>query len=88
MTARNVFGAEIDCSVWKRRFYRTLGWLFRTYVACLGVVSLYSLLWLFEIAGLLDDEQLAAIWLAIVAMGVVFLALLIPVYYTSGGRRP
>ena len=67
----------------KRRLYHVIGWGLRTYVACLFVVGLYSLLWIAEVAGYLDERTLAAIWLAIAGMGTAFLVLLIPLFYTS-----
>ena len=67
----------------KTTLYHVVGWGLRIYVACLAVVGLYSVLWLAEIAGYLDEEMLAAIWVSIAAMGTVFLVLLIPLYYSS-----
>ena len=67
----------------KTTLYHVVGWGFRIYVACLTVVGLYSVLWLAEVAGYLDEEMLAAIWVSIAAMGTVFLVLLIPLYYSS-----
>lgn len=72
----------------KVHLYHAVGVGLRIYVLCLAVAGLYSLLWLAEIAGYLDERTLGAIWLAIAAMGTVFLVLLIPLYYTSrSGRR-
>lgn len=67
----------------KRTIYRAVGYGLRLYVACLAVVGLYSVLWLAEIAGYLDEQTLTAIWFAVAGMGVAFLVLLIPLFYSS-----
>ncbi|GAB3035041.1 hypothetical protein [Natronobiforma cellulositropha] len=67
----------------RTHLYHVVGLGLRLYVASLVIVGLYSLLWLAEIAGYVDERTLGAIWLAIAAMGTVFLVLLIPLYYTS-----
>lgn len=72
----------------KAHLYHAVGYGLRIYVACLAVAGLYSVLWVAEVAGYLDEGTLAAIWLAIAAMGTVFLVLLIPLFYSSrAGRR-
>ena len=69
--------------VTKTRLYHVVGWGLRIYVACLLVVGAYSVLWLAEVAGYLDERTLAIIWLAVAGMGTAFLVLLIPHYYSS-----
>ena len=70
----------------RTRLYHVVGWGLRIYVACLLVVGLYSVLWLAEVAGYLDEQTLAVIWLAIAGMGTAFLVLLVPLFYTSRMR--
>ncbi|MFC3959542.1 hypothetical protein [Halovivax cerinus] len=67
----------------RTRLYHVVGWGIRIYVACLLVVGLYSVLWLAEVAGYLDQRTLAVIWLAVAGMGSTFLVLLVPLYYSS-----
>lgn len=79
---------ELPSRPWatKTRLYTVVGWGLRIYVACLLVVGLYSVLWLAEIAGYLDEQTLAVIWVAVAAMGTAFLVLLIPLFYSSRMR--
>lgn len=67
----------------RTRLYHVVGWGIRLYVACLLVVGCYSILWLAEVAGYLDQRTLAVIWLAVAGMGSAFLVLLVPLYYSS-----
>ena len=53
----------------KTRLYHVVGWGLRIYVACLIVVGLYSVLWVAQVAGYLDERTLAVIWLAVAGMG-------------------
>jgi len=59
----------------------------RIYVTCVLVAGLYSVLWLAEIAGYLDERIIGVIWLSIAAMGVAFLVLLLPMYWSKRSRR-
>ncbi|WP_254864216.1 hypothetical protein [Halovivax gelatinilyticus] len=70
----------------KTTLYHVVGWGLRIYVACLLVIGLYSVLWLAEVAGYLDEQTLAVIWLAVAGMGTAFLVLLVPLYYSSRRR--
>ncbi|MFC6717969.1 hypothetical protein ACFQGT_10055 [Natrialbaceae archaeon GCM10025810] len=63
--------------------YRVVRWGLRVYFVSLLVASVYSLLWVFEIAGVLPRGLLSTIWIGIAAMGTVFLALLVPLFYTT-----
>lgn len=55
--------------LWRQRLYTAVGLGLRMYIAALGVVGLYSLLWLLELSGYLASDTLATIWLAIAGMG-------------------
>ncbi|AGB17621.1 hypothetical protein Halru_3055 [Halovivax ruber XH-70] len=78
-------GLSIPPRPWvtRTRLYHVVGWGLRIYVACLLVVGFYSILWLAEVAGYLDQRTLAVIWLAVAGMGSAFLVLLVPLYYSS-----
>lgn len=54
---------------------------FRLYVATIVLVSIYSLFWLAELAGLIPEGLLSAIWIAVAVMGAVFLILLVALFY-------
>lgn len=71
----------------KAQVYHTIGFVFRVYVGLLLLTSIYSIFWLLEIAGYLDEQMLTAIWIAIAAMGVVFVVLLAPLYYSSRSKK-
>lgn len=71
----------------KTHLYYIVGYGLRLYITCLTVAGVYSLLWVLELAGYLNETTIAAIWLAIAAMGTVFLALLIPLFYSSRSDR-
>lgn len=71
----------------KTNLYYIVGYGLRLYVTCLTVAGVYSLLWVLELAGYLNETTIAAIWLAIAAMGTVFLVLLIPLFYSSRSDR-
>lgn len=70
-------------AVTKTTLYRVVGWLLRAYVVSLGIVGVYSLLWLLEVAGTLPGRWLSTVWLGIAAMGTIFLILLFPLYYAA-----
>lgn len=70
-----------------RVVYRAVGYGLRLYVACLVAVGVYSALWLAEIAGYLDERTLTTIWFAVAGMGVAFLVLLVPLFYSSRAGR-
>lgn len=74
---------EFDPESAKHWLYRGVGIGLRIYVACLVGVGVYSVFWLAEIAGYMDENTLATIWLAIAGMGAAFLVLLIPIFYSS-----
>lgn len=67
----------------KADLHRAVGYCLRLYVATLVVLGGYSLLWLLEIAGYLDERTLATIWLAVVGMGAAFLLVVVPLFYAS-----
>ena len=67
----------------KTALYRVVGWGLRCYVACLLVVGGYSLLWTLELAGVVPEAWLSAVWIAIAVMGALFLVLLVPLFYAS-----
>ncbi|MCU4752811.1 hypothetical protein OB919_12635 [Halobacteria archaeon AArc-curdl1] len=71
----------------KTHLYHLTGLLFRIYITVVVVVSLYSLMWVLEVAGYLDERIIATIWIAIAAMGTVFLVLLIPMYWSSRSKN-
>lgn len=53
----------------------------RLYVATIVIVSIYSLFWLAELAGLVPERLLSTIWIAVAVMGTVFLVLLVALFY-------
>lgn len=73
----------IPPAVAKTTLYRAAGWLLRVYVISLGIVGVYSLLWLLEVAGMLPGRWLSTVWICIAAMGSIFLVLLIPLYFAA-----
>ena len=80
-----MFGLEayFPPRVTKTTLYRVVGWGLRCYVAALLLVGGYSLLWVFDVAGLVPEAWLSAVWIAIAVMGSLFLVLLIPLFYAS-----
>nr|WP_254525369.1 hypothetical protein [Natrinema caseinilyticum] len=70
-------------SVTRTTLYRVVGWLLWVYVVSLLVVGVYSVLWIFEIAGVLPGRWLSTAWIGVPAIGSVFLVLLIPLYYAG-----
>lgn len=71
----------------KTHLYHLTGLLFRIYITVVIITSLYSLMWVLEVAGYLDERVIATIWIAIAAMGTVFLVLLIPMYWSSRSKN-
>ncbi|MFP9193967.1 hypothetical protein [Natronosalvus vescus] len=71
----------------KTLLYHLTGLAFRIYVTVVIVAGLYSLLWVLEIAGYLDQRIIATIWVSIAAMGTVFLVLLIPLYWSNRSNQ-
>lgn len=69
--------------VTKTTLYHVVGWGLRCYVLALVVVGSYSLLWTLELAGLVPEPWLSAIWVAIAVMGCLFLVLLVPLFYSA-----
>lgn len=67
----------------KTTLYHLTGLFFRAYITVVVVAGLYSLLWVLEVAGYLDQRVVATIWIAIAAMGAAFLVLLIPLYWSN-----
>ena len=80
-----MFGLEeyVPPRVTKTTLYRVVGWGLRCYVVALLVVGCYSLLWILDVAGLVPEAWLSAVWIAIAVMGSLFLVLLIPLFYAS-----
>ena len=73
--------------VTKTTLYHAARLLFRIYIVSLILVGAYSLLWLAEVAGVIPEAWLSAIWIAIAAMGSVFLVLLVPLFYTTRSTK-
>lgn len=69
--------------VTKTTLYRVVGWLLRVYVVSLGIVGVYSFLWVLEVAGMLPGHVLSTAWLGVAGIGLLFLVLLIPLYYRA-----
>ena len=84
-----MFGLEdaLPPRVTKTTLYRVVGWGLRCYVDMVLVVGCYSLLWILDVAGLIPESWLSAVWIAIAVMGSLFLVLLIPLFYTSRSSR-
>lgn len=55
----------------------------RLYVATVVLVSVYSVFWLAELAGLVPERLLSMIWIAVTVMGVVFVVILAALFYGS-----
>lgn len=70
----------------KTALYHAAGLFLRVYITIVIVTTVYSLLWLLEIAGYLDEQIIGVIWISIAAMGSVFLVLLIPLYWSSRSK--
>ncbi|MFC7232257.1 hypothetical protein ACFQMM_14275 [Saliphagus sp. GCM10025308] len=70
----------------KTVLYHAAGLFLRVYITIVIVTTVYSLLWLLEIAGYLDEQIIGVIWISIAAMGSVFLVLLIPLYWSSRSK--
>ncbi|MFA9416879.1 hypothetical protein [Natrinema sp. HArc-T2] len=67
----------------KTTLYRVAGLLLRVYVVSLGLIGIYSLLWVLEVAGMLPGRVLSTVWFGVAAVGLLFLVLLIPLYYRA-----
>lgn len=67
----------------KTALYRVVGWCLRCYVATVLIVGCYSVRWVLDVAGLVPDAWLSAVWGAIAVMGALFLVLSLPLFYTS-----
>lgn len=83
-----------DSSTWTRTWrwgsrdglgYYLVGCGLRVYVTALAAAGSYSLLWVFELADSLTAYTLAAIWLAVVGLGLALLFVALLVFYTSPG---
>ena len=86
-----MFGLEeyVPPRITKTALYRVVGWTLRIYVLALLIVGGYSVLWALEVAGLVPEVWLSAIWIAIAVMGCLFLVLLVPLFYsTRSTNRP
>lgn len=70
----------------RHRLYRFLGYGVRIYVVVILGAAIYSVLWLAERADLLEADALAIVWIAVGAMGIAFLVLLVPMFYSSRDR--
>ncbi|MFC4541203.1 hypothetical protein ACFO5R_04595 [Halosolutus amylolyticus] len=71
----------------KTTLYHIVRWGLRIYIVSLLVIGAYSLLWVAELAGIIPEAWLSTIWIAIAAMGTVFLVLLIPLFYTTRSTK-
>ncbi|WP_247002311.1 hypothetical protein [Halosolutus gelatinilyticus] len=71
----------------KTTLYHAVRWGLRVYIVSLLVTGAYSALWIAELAGIIPEAWLSTIWLAIAAMGVIFLVLLIPLFHTSRSTK-
>ncbi|WP_247729996.1 hypothetical protein [Halovivax limisalsi] len=80
-----MFDIDVPPRPWltKTNLYHVVGLGLRIYVACLVLLGCYSVLWLAEVAGYLDERTLAVSWLAIAGLGTAFLVLLVPLYGAS-----
>ncbi|RQG90414.1 hypothetical protein [Natrarchaeobius chitinivorans] len=73
--------------VTKTTLYHVVRLGLRLYVASLLIAGAYSVLWIADVAGLVPEALLSAIWIAIAVMGSLFLVLLIPLFYASRSSR-
>ncbi|ARS91613.1 hypothetical protein [Natrarchaeobaculum aegyptiacum] len=71
------FPAEIT----RTTLYHVVRLGLRLYVATIVLVSIYSVFWLAEIAGLIPERLLSTIWIAVAVMGAVFVVLLVALFY-------
>lgn len=72
---------QLPANVTRTTLYHVLRLGLRLYVATIVLVSIYSLFWLAELAGLVPERLLSTIWIAVAVMGVVFLVLLVALFY-------
>ena len=70
---------ERDHEQWKVVVCFLIRWIYRTWMACVLLVAVFTVLWSFEAAGVITRGMLSAVWIGIIAIGIAFLALLIPV---------
>ncbi|MHC3438219.1 hypothetical protein ACYJ1Y_08960 [Natrialbaceae archaeon A-gly3] len=75
-----------DRDRWKQVIYVLIRWIFRTWMACVALVALFTVLWTLEALDVITGDTLGTIWQSIVAVGIVFLALLIPVFFVTRGQ--
>lgn len=64
----------------KRRLRRCLSVSIRLYALAILLAAGYGLLWLFDLAGLVDTRPATTAWVAVVAMCGLLLVLLVPIY--------
>lgn len=54
---------------------------FQAYIVALGVLAVYSGLWVLDVARVFDRTLLAAAWIAVAGFGVFALIMLVPLYF-------
>lgn len=72
---------QFPTEVTRTTLYHVVRLGLRLYVATIVLVSVYSLFWLAELAGLVPERLLSTIWLAVAVMGTVFVILLLALFY-------
>ena len=78
-------GTDGDRDQWKRTVYFLIRWTYRTWMACVLLVAVFTALWTLEALDVITRDTLGAIWIGIIAVGIAFLALLIPVFVVTRG---
>ena len=71
---------ERDRERWKQVVYFLIRWIYRTWIACVTLVGVFTTLWLLEIAGMIGRDTLGTVWLGIIALGLTLLLVLIPIW--------
>jgi|GEM_PF-3949177 len=76
-------GSDADREQWKQTAYFLIRWTYRTWMACVVLIAVFTALWTLEVVGLITRELLSAIWVGVIVMGLTFLTVLIPVAILS-----